>query len=67
MAMFGVTDVQQGTGMLAMLPGGLFELILPIWLLAKGFSHPVVTGVRSSEPTDRSSMAARGQVTVTMQ
>jgi hypothetical protein len=65
LAMFGVTDVQQGTGMLAMLPGGLFELILPIWLLAKGFSHPVVTGV-TSEPTDRSSIAARGQVTVTM-
>jgi hypothetical protein len=26
--MFGVTDVQQGTGCSAMLPGGLFELIL---------------------------------------
>jgi len=37
LAMFGVADVQQGTGMLAILPGGLFELILPIWLLAKGF------------------------------
>jgi len=44
--------------MLAMLPGGLFELILPIWLLAKGFSHPVVTGVKSSDPTDRASIAA---------
>jgi hypothetical protein len=22
------------------LPGGLFELILPIWLLAKGFTSP---------------------------
>jgi hypothetical protein len=65
LTMFGVTDVQQGTGMLAMLPGGLFELILPIWLLAKGFSHPVVTGVASSDPTDRASVAARGQATVT--
>jgi hypothetical protein len=51
--------------MLAMLPGGLFELILPIWLLAKGFSHPVVTGVESSDPTDRASLAALGQATVT--
>ena len=65
LAMFGVTDVQQGTGMLAMLPGGLFELILPIWLLAKGFSHPVVPGVTSSDPTDRASLAALGQATVT--
>ena len=64
LAMFGVTDVQQGTGMLAMLPGGLFELILPIWLLAKGFSHPVVTGLKSSDPTDRASMAALGQAAV---
>lgn len=65
LAMFGVTDVQQGTGMLAMLPGGLFELILPIWLLAKGFSHPVVPGVESPDPTDRSSVAGLGQATVT--
>jgi hypothetical protein len=64
LAMFGVTDVQQGTGMLAMLPGGLFELILPIWLLAKGFS-PVAPGVKSSDPTDRAPVAALGQATVT--
>jgi hypothetical protein len=51
--------------MLAMLPGGLFELILPIWLLAKGFSHPVVTGVKSSDPTDRAFIAALGQAAVT--
>ncbi len=44
--MFGVTDVTQGGGMLALVPGGLFELILPIWLLAKGFGHPV-----GAEPT----------------
>ncbi len=36
--MFGLTDVTQGAGVLAVVPGGLFELILPIWLLAKGFS-----------------------------
>ena len=65
LAMFGVTDVTQGAGMLAMLPGGLFELILPIWLLAKGFSHPVVPSVKSSDPTDRASVAALGRATVT--
>ncbi len=56
--MFGLTDVTQGAGMLAVVPGGLFELILPIWLLTKGFSHPVVTEVESSGPTDRAPLAA---------
>jgi hypothetical protein len=36
--MFSLTDVTQGVGLLAVVPGGLFELILPIWLLAKGFT-----------------------------
>ena len=36
--MFGLIDVTQGTGMLAVVPGGLFELILPFWLFVKGFS-----------------------------
>jgi hypothetical protein len=35
--LFGVTDVTKGAGLIAVAPGGLFELILPIWLLAKGF------------------------------
>lgn len=39
--MFNVADVTEGVGQLALVPGGLFELILPIWLLAKGFSTPV--------------------------
>ncbi len=38
--MFGVVDVTQGVGLVALVPGGVFELILPIWLLAKGFSFP---------------------------
>src|ERR1035437_1157869 len=36
--LFGVTDVTKGAGLIAVAPGGLFELILPIWLLAKGFN-----------------------------
>ena len=36
--LFGATDVTQGVGLLAIAPGGVFELVLPIWLLAKGFS-----------------------------
>jgi hypothetical protein len=37
---FGVLDVTEGVGMIAFVPGGLFELILPIWLLTKGFAFP---------------------------
>jgi hypothetical protein len=38
--MYNVVDVTQGVGLIALVPGGLFELILPIWLLAKGFTFP---------------------------
>jgi hypothetical protein len=48
LAMFGVTDVTQGGGLLAIAPGGLFELILPIWLLARGFGHPAATAMSSA-------------------
>jgi hypothetical protein len=37
LAMFNVIDITHGAGMLALVPGGLFELILPIWLFTKGF------------------------------
>ena len=37
---FGLVDVTQGVGLIALIPGGLFELILPIWLLGKGFIFP---------------------------
>ncbi|MHA6783130.1 DUF4386 domain-containing protein [Pseudonocardia saturnea] len=36
--LFGVVEVTQGVGLVALVPGGLFELILPIWLIAKGFT-----------------------------
>ncbi len=63
--LFDVTDVTKGTGLLAIAPGGLFELILPIWLLAKGFSHPVLTRVESPDPTGRSDIAASDRATST--
>ena len=36
--MFGLIDVDQGAGLIAVIPGGLFELLLPIWLIVKGFN-----------------------------
>ena len=44
LAMFNVIDVTHGAGMLALVPGGLFELILPIWLFTKGFSSHQIEG-----------------------
>jgi hypothetical protein len=38
--MFNLVDVTQGIGLIALVPGGVFELIFPIWLLAKGFTFP---------------------------
>lgn len=43
LAMFNLIHVTHGTGMLTLVPGGLFELILPIWLVAKGFASPRIT------------------------
>ncbi len=39
--MFGAIDVTKGAGAIFVVPGGLFELILPIWLLVKGFNASV--------------------------
>ncbi len=38
LAMFNLIDITDGAGMLALVPGGLFELVLPIWLFTKGFA-----------------------------
>jgi hypothetical protein len=38
LAMFDVVDVTHGAGMLALVPGGLFELLLPMWLFTRGFA-----------------------------
>ena len=37
LAMFDVITVTEGIGVVAVVPGGLFELVLPIWLIFKGF------------------------------
>jgi hypothetical protein len=41
LAVFGVGDVSHGAGMAALVPGGLFELLMPLWLLARGFRTSV--------------------------
>jgi hypothetical protein len=44
LAMFNLIHVTHGVGMLALVPGGLFELILPIWLFTKGFTSHQIEG-----------------------
>ena len=43
--MFNIFNINEGAGMLIYLPGGLFELVLPIWLFIKGFN---LSGISSS-------------------
>ncbi|MDX8032087.1 DUF4386 domain-containing protein [Lentzea sp. BCCO 10_0856] len=38
--LFNVVDMTQGVGLLALAPGTVFEVILPIWLFVKGFAFP---------------------------
>jgi len=43
-AMFNLIDITHGAGMLALVPGGFFEFILPIWLFTKGFTSHQIEG-----------------------
>jgi hypothetical protein len=36
--MLGLIDTVAGTGLVWLVPGGLFELLLPIWLFARAFN-----------------------------
>jgi len=36
--MLGIVDTVAGAGLVGLVPGGLFELLLPLWLFARGFN-----------------------------
>lgn len=40
--MFELLDLQQGVGLFLVWPVGIFELVLPIWLIVKGFDSDAI-------------------------
>jgi hypothetical protein len=44
--MLGVVDTVAGVGLVGLVPGGLFEFLLPLWLFAQGFNVAAVDGIR---------------------
>ena len=44
--MLGIVDTVAGLGLVGLVPGGLFEFILPIWLFAKGFNLTALDSMR---------------------
>jgi len=49
--MFSIFNINDGVGMLIYLPGGLFELFLPIWLFIKGFNSSAIVSVATQSLT----------------
>jgi len=44
--MLGIVDTVGGVGLIGLVPGGLFELLLPIWLIARGFNSTAINRMR---------------------
>src|SRR5437588_5619851 len=44
--MLGIVDTVAGLVLVGLVPGGLFELLLPIWLFAKGFNVTALNSMR---------------------
>ena len=47
----GRVDAVGGAGLVGLVPGGLFELLLPIWLIAKGFNETASNRLRVERVT----------------
>jgi hypothetical protein len=49
-ALLGLADLDAGWGMLFLAPGGLFELVFPVLLIARGFSVDTTPGTGGAVP-----------------
>jgi len=49
--MLGIVDTVGGVGLVGLVPGGLFELLLPIWLIARGFNSSAINRMRVARVT----------------
>lgn len=50
--MLGLVDTVAGLGLVGLVPGGLFEFLLPIWLFARGFNLTVSDRMRVAHVSD---------------
>ena len=41
LAMSEAVDVTHGVGLLALVPGGIYEVLLPVWLITRGLRAPI--------------------------
>jgi len=57
--MLDYADMVDGTAFVGLIPGGLFELVLPLWLFAKGFNPQAIT----TEEVDQNGQAGALAVT----
>ena len=58
--MFDVIDTLHGPGMIILIPGVLFEIVLPIWLIVKAFNSSAITS--ESAKIDINESVARAPV-----
>jgi hypothetical protein len=50
--LLGIVDMNEGPGQALLVPGGLFEVVvMPIWLIAKGFSSTAAPQPRPTRAT----------------
>lgn len=60
--LLGVLDMNEGPGLALLAPGGLFEFVLmPLWLIAKGFNTPQAEASRSL-PLSRNSVTSTSSI-----
>jgi uncharacterized protein DUF4386 len=50
--MLGLVDTVAGAGLVGLVPGGLFELLLPIWLFVRGFNLTASDRMRLAAVSD---------------